>query len=135
MPFSFRKAISGNPFLREIVIPFGASGYVALYEIENEETVTILAVRHQREDDYHSEWENPEERGKPGTDHGFCRLLLRTDRLKAEGPDGVVVRASRGKLGAQACRPLPLQRGHFQERSFRSWRYGWCRSLLVRVVR
>lgn len=53
MPFSFRKATSGNPFLREIVIPFGASGSVALYEIENEETVTILAVRHQREDDYH----------------------------------------------------------------------------------
>ncbi|MDP3874584.1 MAG: type II toxin-antitoxin system RelE/ParE family toxin [Methyloversatilis sp.] len=53
MPFSFRKATSDNPFLREIVIPFGASGYVALYEIENDETVTILAVRHQREDDYH----------------------------------------------------------------------------------
>lgn len=53
MPFSFRKALSDNPFLREIVIPFGASGYVALYEIENDETVTILAVRHQREDDYH----------------------------------------------------------------------------------
>ena len=52
MPFSFRKAISDNPFLREIVIPFGASGYVALYEIDDEETVTILAVRHQREDDY-----------------------------------------------------------------------------------
>lgn len=53
MPFSFRKATSDNPFLREIVIPFGASGCVALYEIENDETVTILAVRHQREDDYH----------------------------------------------------------------------------------
>jgi plasmid stabilization system protein ParE len=53
MPFSFRKATSDNPFLREIVIPFGASGYVALYEIENDETLTILAVRHQREDDYH----------------------------------------------------------------------------------
>lgn len=53
MPFSFRKATSDNPFLREIVIPFGASGDVALYEIENDETVTILAVRHQREDDYH----------------------------------------------------------------------------------
>ena len=53
MPFSFRKATSDNPFLREIVIPFCASGYVALYEIENDETVTILAVRHQREDDYH----------------------------------------------------------------------------------
>ena len=53
MPFSFRKATSDNPFLREIVIPFGASGYVALYEIENDETVTILAVRHQHEDDCH----------------------------------------------------------------------------------
>jgi plasmid stabilization system protein ParE len=52
-PFSFRKAIPGNPFLREVVIPFGASGYVALYEIDHEETVTILAFRHQREDDYH----------------------------------------------------------------------------------
>ncbi|MDC9726393.1 MAG: type II toxin-antitoxin system RelE/ParE family toxin, partial [Candidatus Thioglobus sp.] len=27
--------------------------YVALFEIENNNTVTILAVRHQREDDYH----------------------------------------------------------------------------------
>ena len=52
-PFSFRIATSGNPFLREMIIPFGASGYVAMYEIDNEETVTILAIRHQREDDYH----------------------------------------------------------------------------------
>jgi plasmid stabilization system protein ParE len=52
-PFSFRKAIPDNPFLREMVIPFGASGYVTLYEIDDKETVTILAVRHQREDDYH----------------------------------------------------------------------------------
>ena len=52
-PFSFRKAIPDNPFLREVIIPFGASGYVALYEIDNEETVTVLALRHQREDDYH----------------------------------------------------------------------------------
>jgi plasmid stabilization system protein ParE len=52
-PFSFRKASPDNPFLREIVVPFGANGYVALYEIETNETVTILAVRHQREDDYH----------------------------------------------------------------------------------
>ena len=28
-----------------------ASGYVALFEIEDSRTVTILAVRHQREDD------------------------------------------------------------------------------------
>jgi len=54
-PFSCRKALGGdgNPFLRELIIPFGSSGYVALFEIENRETVTLLAVRHQREEDYH----------------------------------------------------------------------------------
>ena len=52
-PFSCRKAVADNPLLREIVIPFGAAGYVALFEIEGPSTITILAVRHQREDDYH----------------------------------------------------------------------------------
>ena len=54
-PFSCRKALGGdgNPFLRELIIPFGAAGYVALFEIENRDIVTILAVRHQREEDYH----------------------------------------------------------------------------------
>lgn len=52
-PFSCRKVARGNPFLRELVIPFGAAGYVALFEIENNRTVTVLAVRHQREEDYH----------------------------------------------------------------------------------
>jgi plasmid stabilization system protein ParE len=52
-PFSCRKAVADNPLLRELVIPFGSAGYVALFEIENSSTVTILAVRHQREDDYH----------------------------------------------------------------------------------
>ena len=52
-PFSYRKVIAGNSFLRELIIPFGASGYVALFEIETENTVSILAVRHQREEDYH----------------------------------------------------------------------------------
>jgi plasmid stabilization system protein ParE len=51
-PFTCRKAMPDNPFLRELLIPFGAAGYVALFEIEDNETVTILAVRHQREDDY-----------------------------------------------------------------------------------
>jgi plasmid stabilization system protein ParE len=53
MPFASRKADDANPFLRELIIPFGGAGYVALFEIENETTVTVLAVRHQREDDYH----------------------------------------------------------------------------------
>jgi plasmid stabilization system protein ParE len=53
--FSCRKAIggSGSPFLRELIIPFGGSGYVALFEIEGARSVTIVAVRHQREEDYH----------------------------------------------------------------------------------
>ncbi len=51
-PFSCRKALSGNPFLRELIIPFGSAGYVALFEIESGSTVNVLAVRHQREDDY-----------------------------------------------------------------------------------
>jgi plasmid stabilization system protein ParE len=52
-PFTCRKATPTDAFLRELVIPFGSDGYVALFEIENSRTVTILAVRHQREDDYH----------------------------------------------------------------------------------
>lgn len=54
-PFSCRKAASGlhGPRIRELVIAFGASGYVALFEIDDSTTVTILAVRHQREEDYH----------------------------------------------------------------------------------
>ena len=53
MPFACRKADDANPFLRELIIPFGGAGYVALFEIDDEHTLTILAVRHQREDDYH----------------------------------------------------------------------------------
>jgi plasmid stabilization system protein ParE len=52
-PFSCRKVYAANPFLREQIIPFGTSGYVALFEIAADRTVNILAVRHQREEDYH----------------------------------------------------------------------------------
>lgn len=52
-PFTCRKVEPDNPLLRELLVSFGVSGYVLLYEIEDERTVTILAVRHQREDDYH----------------------------------------------------------------------------------
>lgn len=51
-PFTCRKADPNNPFLRELVIPFGGAGYVGLFQIDDHSTVTILAVRHQREDDY-----------------------------------------------------------------------------------
>lgn len=52
-PFGCRKASPENPFLRELVISFGSYGYVALFEVEDAKTVTVLAVRHQREDDYY----------------------------------------------------------------------------------
>ncbi|CDZ29491.1 type II toxin-antitoxin system RelE/ParE family toxin [Neorhizobium galegae] len=52
-PFAGRRAVSENAFARELLVPFGSSGYILLYEVEDSETVTILAVRHQREDDYH----------------------------------------------------------------------------------
>ncbi len=51
-PFTCRKAQANSPFMRELVISFCANGYVAMFEIEENNTVTILAVRHQREDDY-----------------------------------------------------------------------------------
>lgn len=51
-PFSCRKALAGNPFLRELIIPFGSAGYIALFEIASGVVVNILAVRHQREEDY-----------------------------------------------------------------------------------
>ena len=51
-PFTCRKA-GQSPFLRELIIPFGRSGYVALIEIESATEVVVVAVRHQLEDDYH----------------------------------------------------------------------------------
>jgi plasmid stabilization system protein ParE len=52
-PFTGRKLSDEDSLLRELLVPFGSSGYVMLFEIEDAETVTILAIRHQREDDYH----------------------------------------------------------------------------------
>lgn len=51
-PFNCRKAAQ-NTFQRELIIPFGHSGYVALFEIVDAATVVVAAVRHQFEDDYH----------------------------------------------------------------------------------
>lgn len=51
-PFTCRKA-EHSPFLRELIIPFGRSGYVALFEIVDSTLVVVAAVRHQLEDDYH----------------------------------------------------------------------------------
>lgn len=52
-PFSCRKAQEDDPFLRELLIPFGSSGYIVLFRVDDGGTVIIAAVRHQREEDYH----------------------------------------------------------------------------------
>ena len=51
-PFTCRKAGSSS-FLRELIVPFGHTGYVALFEIAGSNEVIVCAVRHQLEDDYH----------------------------------------------------------------------------------
>jgi plasmid stabilization system protein ParE len=51
-PFTCRKA-GNSPFLRELIIRFGGSGYVALFEVVDSKEVVVSAVRHQLEADYH----------------------------------------------------------------------------------
>ena len=47
------RPVEDHDNLRELVIDFGASGYLALYHYEpSSDSVTILAIKHQREDDY-----------------------------------------------------------------------------------
>lgn len=51
-PYLYRK-VGSDTLRRELVIPWRAGGYVALYQIRpTERTVYVLAVRHQREADY-----------------------------------------------------------------------------------
>jgi plasmid stabilization system protein ParE len=53
-PWAYRKAGDGRSSTRrELILPSGAMGYVALFEITGPEDVLVLAVRHQRESDYH----------------------------------------------------------------------------------
>lgn len=52
-PNAGRPAEDLDPEHREILIPFGAAGYVLLYHFDEDRTaVTVLAVRHQKEAGY-----------------------------------------------------------------------------------
>ncbi len=51
-PFACRRAPGGDRFLRELLIGFGATGYVALFKVVDATRVSVIALRHQREDDY-----------------------------------------------------------------------------------
>ena len=47
------RPVDDLPELRELIIPFGDSGYVALYRFdENVDSVCVLAFRHQKEAGY-----------------------------------------------------------------------------------
>jgi plasmid stabilization system protein ParE len=52
-PLIARAVSPEQPTLRELVIPFGSSGYVVLFRIDGKDTISVAAIRHQREDDYH----------------------------------------------------------------------------------
>lgn len=44
------KPLHDYPYLRELLIPFGDSGYTALYQVDDlADIVYILAFRHQKE--------------------------------------------------------------------------------------
>jgi plasmid stabilization system protein ParE len=50
-PYSCRRAELGNGRSRELIVPFGGTGYIILFEIVDE-AVLVGAVRHQRKEDY-----------------------------------------------------------------------------------
>lgn len=50
-PYSFRK-VGPRPTLRELIVPFGATGYVLRFDIRTPELVLVIGARHQREEDF-----------------------------------------------------------------------------------
>jgi plasmid stabilization system protein ParE len=51
-PYSYRK-VGARSTLRELIIPFGATGYVLRFDIRSPELVLVIGARHQREEDFH----------------------------------------------------------------------------------
>lgn len=52
-PNAGRPAYDLEPEHRELLIPFGETGYVILYQIKNT-TIYILAIKHQKEVNYNT---------------------------------------------------------------------------------
>ena len=51
-PYSYRK-VGQRPTLRELIIPFGSTGYDLRFDIRTPELVLVIGARHQREEDFH----------------------------------------------------------------------------------
>ena len=50
-PYTCRRAELGNGRSRELIVPFGGTGYIVLFEVVDS-SVVVGAVRHQREEDH-----------------------------------------------------------------------------------
>ena len=51
-PYSYRK-VGARSTLRELIVPFGATGYVLRFDIRSPQLVLVIGARHQREEDFH----------------------------------------------------------------------------------
>lgn len=51
-PYSYRK-VGLRSTLRELITPFGTTGYVLRFDIRSPELVLVIGARHQREEDFH----------------------------------------------------------------------------------
>ncbi|MFT7773318.1 type II toxin-antitoxin system RelE/ParE family toxin [Roseateles sp.] len=51
-PYSYRK-VGARSTLRELIIPFGKTGYILRFDIRSPELVLVIGARHQREEDFH----------------------------------------------------------------------------------
>ncbi len=51
-PYSYRK-VGSRSVLRELIIPFGTTGYILRFDIRSPELVLVIGARHQREEDFH----------------------------------------------------------------------------------
>ena len=51
-PYSYRK-VGQRPTLRELIVPFGSTGYVLRFDIHTPELVLVIGARHQREEDFY----------------------------------------------------------------------------------
>ena len=51
-PYSYRK-VGARPTLRELIIPFGTTGYILRFDIRSPGLVLVIGARHQRKEDFH----------------------------------------------------------------------------------
>lgn len=51
-PYSYRK-VGARPTLRELIIPFGTTGYILRFDIRSPELVIVIGARNQRKEDFH----------------------------------------------------------------------------------